>query len=167
MSTTYTTASTFTRTNARYLASKVAADLRQMRLFYGRPSDGEIDDYNAELVELLVGGYLNSVDYGFRRNNSWVVALSYSVKNGMLVTDDRAGRIPVGANVTSASWYSYLRYSDEWLKLTSSERARIKSLIPVKRSDASEPNVGGGNVWVEDKVYTSGGTTFKRRTLKS
>ena len=63
MSTTYTTSSTFTRTNARYLASKVAADLRQMRLFYGRPSDGEIDDYNTELIELLVGGYLDSVDY--------------------------------------------------------------------------------------------------------
>jgi len=167
MSTTYTTSSTFTRTNARYLASKVAADLRQMRLFYGRPSDSEIDDYNTELIELLVGGYLDSVDYGFRRNDSWVVALSYSVQNGTLVTDDRAGRVPVGANVAGTSWYSYLRPNDEWLELTSSERARIENLIPVKRSSASEPNVGNGNNWVEDKVYTSAGTSFKRRTLKS
>ena len=167
MSTTYTTASTFTRTNARYLASKVAADLRQMRLFYGRPTDTEIDGYNTELTELLVGGYLDSVDYGFRRSDSWVVALSYSVQNGTLVTDDRAGRVPVGANVAGASWYSFLRYSDQWFALTSSERARIENLIPVKRANASEPNVGSGNVWIEDKVYTSSGTSFKRRTLKS
>lgn len=33
-----TTTSTFTLTNARYLASKIAADLRQLRSFYGRPS---------------------------------------------------------------------------------------------------------------------------------
>ena len=167
MSSTYTTTSTFTRTHARYLASKVVADLRQMRLFYGRPSDADIDAYNDELTELLVGGYLESVDYGFRRNDSWVVALSYSVKNGTLISDDRAGRVPVGANIAGASWYSYLRYSDEWYELTDSGRAQIKKAIPIQRTNASEPNVGAGNVWHEDKVYTSGGTSFKRRTLKS
>ncbi len=167
MSTTYTTSSTFTRTHARYLASKVAADLRQMRLFYGRPSDTDIDDYVEELTELLVGGYLYSVDYGFRRDDCWVVALNYFVENGVLVADERAGRVPRGANVNGAGWYSHLRYSSKWLALSESERKRIENSIPIKRVTASEPQLGAGNVWVEDKTYTNGGTSIRRRTLKA
>lgn len=167
MSTTYTNSATFTRTHARYLASKVAADLRQMRIFYGQPSEAAIDDFVEELVELLVGGYLASVDYGLRRNGGWVVALSYTVRNGTLSSDDRAGRVPVGADVSGASWYSYLRHSDKWLGLTQAERDRIEATIPVKRTGASEPGLGSGNVWIEDKVYTNGGTSFTRRTLKA
>ena len=48
----YTTTSTFTRTHAIYLASKVAADLRQMQLFYGRPSNENIEAYIEELAIL-------------------------------------------------------------------------------------------------------------------
>jgi len=167
MSTTFTNSTSFTRTHARYLASKVAADLRQMRIFYAQPSDAAIDNFVIELTELLVGGYLASVDYGLRRNGGWVVALSYTVRNGTLSADDRAGRVPVGADVAGASWYSYLRHSDKWSGLTQSERDRIEATIPVKRTGASEPGMGSGNVWIEDKVYTSAGTSFTRRTLKA
>lgn len=48
-----TNSTTFTRTNARLIASKIAADLRQMRLFYGKPSAERVDEYVDELVELL------------------------------------------------------------------------------------------------------------------
>jgi len=167
MSTSYSYSTTFTRTNARYLASKVAADLRQMRLFYGRPFDAEIDDYVEELTELLVGGYLESVDYGFHRNDGWAVAVGYIVVNGTLTTDDRAGRVTPGLNIGGAVWYSFLRYSSKWHGLSQEERNRIKATIPVKRTNANEPTVGFGNFWVEDKVYTSGGTSFTRRTIRS
>lgn len=167
MSTTYTYSQSFTRTHARYLASKVAADLRQMRLFYGEPSDEKIDNFVEELVELLVGGYLDSVDYGFRRNDAWVVALHYKVRSdGTLDADDRAGRVPIGADISGASWYSYLRHNSAWSRLTQAERDRIESLIPVKRGHAGEPNVGSG-VWVQDRIYSSNGTSFTRLTLKS
>src|SRR5438132_1715499 len=96
MTTTFSTTSSFTRTHARYLASKIGADLRQMQLFYGQPSDDKIDDYMEEVVELLVGGYLDSVEYGFHRAWDWVIALRYIVRNGDLVTDDRSGRVTSG-----------------------------------------------------------------------
>jgi hypothetical protein len=38
MSQTYTTSTTFTITNARYLSSKVAADMHLCAQYYGRPS---------------------------------------------------------------------------------------------------------------------------------
>jgi hypothetical protein len=168
MSFSYTTTASFTRTHARELAAKVAADLRQMQVFYKEPTDQQINDFVEELVELLVGGYLASVDYGFRTNSGWVVALSYTVRSdGTLETNDRAGRVPVGANISGASWYSYLRKNSKWSNLTQSERDKIEALIPVKRSTANEPTVGFGNAWVEDKVYSSNGTSFTRRTLKS
>jgi len=168
MSSSYSFSTSFTRTHARYLASKVAADLRQLQFFYGRPNDIEIDDFIEELTELLVGGYLASVDYGFRQSDGWVVAVSYSVSaDGTLTADDSAGRAPVGADVSGAFWYSYLRYSATWSGLTQGERERIEDSIPVKRTNAEEPKIGSGNFWSQDKVYTSSGTSLTRRTIKS
>ncbi|HMO81166.1 MAG TPA: hypothetical protein PKA76_15375 [Pirellulaceae bacterium] len=166
MSRTYTYSESFTRTHARYLASKVAADLRQMRLFYGQPSDDQISNFVEELTELLAGGYLESVDYGFRRNDGWTVALHYKVlSDGTLDTDDRAGRVPIGADVSGASWYSFLRHSAKWSLLTQAERERIENSIPVKRGHSTEPIVGAG-IWSQDKIYSSNGTSFTRLTLK-
>jgi len=167
MSSSYSFSTSFTRTHARYLASKVAADLRQLKLFYGRPSDTQIDDYIEELTELLVGGYLASVDYGFRRDNGWVVAVSYTVlADGTFTTDDSAGRAPVGADVAGELWYSYLRHSSKWSGLTQREQEQIEESIPVKRTSADEPEVGEGNIWSQDKVYTSSGTSLTRRTIR-
>jgi Bacterial HORMA domain family 1 len=167
MSTSYTHSNTFTRTHARYLASKVAADLRQMQLFYGGPSDSDIEDYIEELTELLVGGYLSSVDYGFHGASGWAVALNYTVRSdGTLNTDDRAGRIPVGVNISGCRFYSYLRRSSKWWNLTQAERDKINESISIKRGGANEPKVGSG-VWVQDKIYSSNGTSFTRLTLKA
>lgn len=137
-------------------------------MFYGKPSDEQIEAYIVELTELLIGGHLASVDYGFRRSDGWVVALSYTVRaDGTIATDDRAGRVPVGGDVSNASWYSYLRYSSKWWEETQAQRDHIIASIPLSRGTSDEPEVGSGNVWVSDKVYTSNGTSFTRRTLKS
>src|SRR6266581_7444779 len=101
----FTYTATFTETQARYLASKVAADLRQLSFFYGRPREHEIDAYVQELAILLPGGYLDSIDYGFIINGGWVTALRYEVNSdGTLTTDDRAGRVPPNAALQNASW---------------------------------------------------------------
>ena len=84
MTQTYTTSETFTLTHAKYLASKVAADLLQMQMFYSSPSNEKINQYISELTTLLVHGYLESVDYGFRKDGKWVIQTSYSVKNGSI-----------------------------------------------------------------------------------
>ena len=134
MSYSYTQSTSFTRTHARELASKVAADLRQMQVFYKQPTDQQISNFVEELVELLVGGYLFSVDYGFRTNSEIVVALSYTVRSdGTLDTNDRAGRVPVGADISKAYWYSYLRRSTKWWDLSQSDRNKIEEAIPIKR----------------------------------
>ena len=162
MSTTFTMTASFTRTHARYLASKVAADLRQMQCFHGRPSDTEIEEYIAELTELIVGGYLASVEYGFQKDNGWVVALRYVVlSDGTLSQDERAGRVSPFTDVSGARWYSYLRHSDKWLSLSSSERQQVEKAIPVKRAGAPEPNTGTG-YWVPQKVYSTNGVGLTR-----
>jgi hypothetical protein len=45
MSSTYTTSETFTRTHARRLAAKVAADMHQCQRFYGHLTDTQIENY--------------------------------------------------------------------------------------------------------------------------
>lgn len=167
MSTTTRTAS-FTVTNARYLASKIAADLRQMQRLYGQPSDDLIGDYLLEIVILLSGGWLDEVSYGFWRNDSWVPpVLCYRVNAaGNLVSDSRSGGVIAGANIAGAAWYSHLTTTDGWSALSAEQREVIEMTIPISRVIGDEPGVSGG-YWEEgDRTYSSGGVGMVRRTLK-
>jgi hypothetical protein len=167
MTTTYTFSETFTRSNARYVASKVAADLRLLQRFYGRPTDAEIDAYTGELVELLLGGYVQRVTYGFKRGSTWVVALRYEARmDGTLEADDRAGRVTPGIDITGASFYSYLVYSHAWDLLDAAERARIEARLPVQRTGADEPSSSNGT-WVQDRSYSAGGSGVQRASFRA
>ena len=166
MSYSYTTSSTFTRTHARHIASKVAADLRQMQVFYERPFPSEIDAYLEELTELLALGYLDSVEYGFRRDGKFILSIGYTVaSDGTLVADDRAGRVPRGVNISGTTWYSYLRKNYKWWALKDVERDKIEQSLPVVREGHPEPQYGAG-IFTEDKVYSANGTGVRRRTFR-
>jgi hypothetical protein len=165
MTTTYTTSSTssFTLTHAKYLASKLASDLRQMQLFYGKPTDSEIAAYITEVVILLLGGYLATVSYGFKRHGQWILALKYDARaGGVLLPDDRAGRVRPGVDVHGSTWHSFLTYSLKFSHLLEVEQQRVKSQLPFQRGDGSEPTVSGA--WVSDKSYSSGTVSLQRNT---
>ena len=78
----FTESRTFTVTHARHMAAKVATDLKRMQRFYGQPGDATIADYEEEVIELLKGGYLRTVAYGFRFNDNWIEpTLHYTAKD--------------------------------------------------------------------------------------
>lgn len=159
-----TITNTFTVTNAEYLASKVAADLRQLKSFYTQPSEEKIDQYVKELVILLKGGYISSVDYGFTKSDSWVLAISYSVNpvTGQLV-DDSPGRVPAGKDISGASWGSFMRYSTKFENLSGAEQATVKSTLPFQRGGAADPQ--DGLYGLNDKTYSSGGQQINRKII--
>src|SRR5580704_9895966 len=108
---------TFTVTHARHLASKVSADLKRMQRFYGEPSDFSIAQYEEELIELLKAGYLGTLTVGYKKNGNWIKpTLRYTAKDlgDMQSADDDPGKIRPGADINSASFYSYLTYSAKW-----------------------------------------------------
>lgn len=161
----YTTTETWSRTHARYVAGKVAADLRQMQQAYGKPSDTDIENYGTELTELLAGGYVKEVTYGYRRDGAWVVALRYTADMyGNLTADDRSGRIPRGADISGATWYSFLTYSSKWDTLTPAQRETIERDLPFSRSSGVEPTVRTGG-WSPDKSYSAAGCGLRRATI--
>lgn len=166
---TFTTSSTFTRSNARELSSKVASDLGYFQILYDKPTDAEIADYDTELTELLAGGYVERVTYGFKRDDTWVAALRYEVKlDGSIQTDDLAGRIRsiMGKNVAGAAFTSSLLHSPKWNLLTEAQQAAIESSLPIKRVTRPEPSTGGA-YWAVDRSYSSGSGGVNRSTLKS
>lgn len=157
-----TTTSTFTRTNARYLASKIAADLRQLRSFYREPTEQQIDNLYEELVEMLAGGYVATYEAGFRKSNGQrVVSARYTVRSSGISTDDRAGGIYARADISGASWFTYMTYSNAWWELNDSARHAINDSVPIDRSPADEPTDGNG-YWESGRNYASGGTSTSR-----
>ncbi|MCK4553638.1 hypothetical protein KAU19_01585 [Candidatus Parcubacteria bacterium] len=161
----YTTSSTFTVTSTRYLASKVATDLRQMQLFYGRPLDYEITNYIEELVVLMLGGWLKSITYGFKRGGFWVIALEYKMFLGSIrATNDNAGRVKPGINTSGASWYNILSKSATFYNLTPFQRAQIEQSLPVKRTIGGAPQIRTNNL-IGDKYYSRDSGALQRRII--
>ena len=140
MSSTGTTASTFTRTNARHIASKVAADLRQMRLFYGEPSADRIDEFVTEFVEMLANKWMTSIEYGYKRDGDWVLSMKYTVRSDGTVSDSNAGRVPPGANVSGAHFTSFLVWTAAYDSASESDLDEL----PYRRVRGSEPGHGSG-----------------------
>jgi len=159
----------FTRTHAKYLASKVIADLYQCARLYGRPSTDDVPDYEAELVELLAGGFVNEYEFGFKHDGKRVVSWQYRVTvGGDLIgggTDDGAGGVYARAQVAGAEYFNFLSYSQKWFDLTSSDRDRIKEGLPISRAAGTLPADGNG-YWAQDRTYTSSGTSVARRTFR-
>lgn len=158
MSATFTSTKTFTITHARYITSKVAADLRQLQLFYGSPSDERIAAFAEEAAILLRDGYLERVDYGFKRIDAygterWVLLLRYTARNGIL-TDDHAGRVPPGVDVTGTRFSSFLAHSTKFLALPAAEQARIEADLPISRTTANESGFVVGT-WGAQRTYSS------------
>lgn len=169
MTTSYSATQSFTRTHAKYLASKVVTDLYQCSRLYGSPPTTEVTDYEAELVELLVGGYVAEYEFGFKKNGNRVVSWQYTVNSaGDLVgggTDDSAGGIYARAEVAGASHYNSLTYSTKWQILLQTEKDKVKANVPISRITGNLPADGSG-YWTADRKYSNGGTAVARRTFR-
>lgn len=168
MTSSLTASETFTRVHARYLASKVVADLHQCASIYGKPFQASIDGYRDELVEMLVHEYVDKYEFGFKKDNKRVVAWRYHVDtSGDLVggEDDRPGGIYARADVSAARYFNYMSYSSRWFALTSDDREQFREGLPFSRTSGSLPGDGNG-YWSTDRSYANGGRQLRRETFK-
>jgi hypothetical protein len=137
-----------------------------MRAFYDWPTADAITQYAEEAAILLNGRYLQSVEYGFRRNGNVVFALKYvAASDGTLQTDDRPGHVPFGLDVSGATGYSYLHYSYSFSRLGSVQQANIKASLPVNRWDGPTPEIGNG-YWAQSRSYSSNGEGVVRNIFR-
>ena len=162
-----TDTTTFTHAYAVHIAAKVATDLKRMQRFYGEPSDEWIQEFEAEIVEILRSGYLGKVTYGFQRDGRWIEpTLSYTARDlSGNATDDDPGRVRPGAQVGDASFNSYLTYNSAWDKLTPKQQADFERRLPFTRTAAPEPGANG--YWSGDLTYSAGGRALDRSSLRS
>ena len=145
-----TESSTFTITHARHMAAKVATDLKRMQRFYGSPSDSDIADYETEVTELLKAGYLGTVT-------------AQDLADG--ANDDDPGKLRASADISGATFYSYLTYSAAWDALNATDRDQFKKRMPYYRNSAAEPAVNG--YLIDDRTYSSGGRALNRSSVRS
>ena len=165
MSYTTTNTRTNTRTWAVYLASKVAADLKRCQRYYGEPTDEWIERYVAELTEFLVAGYLESLEYGFKKSDKRVVSLRYTVDAAGNLADDRSGGVYAYADTTGASWFSFASYSSAYFGLTPSQKDDFKKKLPFDRTPGNAPSDGNG-YWTPDRSYSQEGSGVRRQTFR-
>lgn len=165
MSYSFTTTKTITRTSSVYVASKIAADLRRLYMYYGKPLPTSIQEYCDEMTEMFIKGYVESVEYGFKRGNERIISLKYEVRFDGILSDNHSGRIYAKANITGAIFFSYMIYNNAWSNLSGSERAEFRANLPVQRSGGEEPADGAG-YWSNDRSYSSDGVGAQRQIFR-
>jgi hypothetical protein len=158
----------FTLTQAKYLASKVTADMRRCQQLYGYPSNASINDYGTELALLLRDGFVRTYEFGFVRlvDNERVLTWRYSVDScGDLASDDRPGRIIFGVDTSGANFRTYLSKSSKWDALTTAEQGVVLAGLPIQRIDAPEygSSLGG---WHSDLQYSASGVAMRRHNFR-
>jgi Bacterial HORMA domain family 1 len=166
-STTISETVTFSHSHAKHMAAKVATDLKRMQRFYGLPSDVDILKYEEEVIELLKGGYLKEVTYGFKRDGQFVEpSLRYTAKdlNGGAANDDDPGRLNIRADISGAKFYTYLTWSAKWYNLSAAEQDAFRKKLPFTRTHAEEPGVNG--YLCDDRTYSAGGWALNRKSVK-
>jgi len=162
----YTETRTFTMLHARYVTSKIAADLDLVRTYYLRPSVDEITAYAEEAAILLNERYLNTVEYGFKRDDKVIFSVKYIARSdGTLQADDRPGRIPAGMDISGTVWYSYLTYTSAYDRLSSVELASLKAKLPVPRFTSAAP-VSGSGYWEQSRSYSANGEGVVRNIFR-
>ncbi|MET3579955.1 hypothetical protein ABID19_002986 [Mesorhizobium robiniae] len=163
---TYTDTTTFTVTHAQHIAAKVATDLKRMQRFYGVPSDSKISEFEQEIVVMLKKKLVETVTYGFKRGDAWIEpTLRYTAQelSGVGGVDDDPGKIRPGADIASASFYSYMTFTSAYFALSTSEREALG--LPFIRGGAEQPGVSG--YFSDDRVYSAGGRALNRSTVRT
>ena len=163
---TVTATQTNTYVYARHIAAKVSADLKRLQRLYGidSPSDKDIDDYEEEMQKLLDAGYLDTVTYGYKRNNKWIVALKYEAIYGEVIGGDPGG-ISLERDIRDSYFTSFLSYSSKWSELPLSTQEQFESSLPFQRVNGDEPLPERG-LWVKDRSYAAGALGVRRSMIK-
>jgi hypothetical protein len=166
MTFTYTKTATFTIVHARYLASKVAADMHLCAQYYGKPAETRIREYAEELAQYLNAGYLQEYEFGYKKDGNRIVCWRYKVdSNGSLTTDDRAGRVVPYVDVTGAVFFNFLTQNFRFEKLSTAEQALFEAGLPLQRTGGEPPSDGSG-YWLSDRNYFSAGCGLTRQTFQ-
>jgi hypothetical protein len=162
----FTKTATFTIVHARYLASKVAADMHLCAQYYGNPSEPQIRNFSEELAQYLSAGYIKEYEFGYEKGRKRIVSWRYRIdSNGVLTADDRAGKVVPYANISGARFFNFLTQNSEFFDLSSDDQTRFEAELPVQRT-GSEPPSDGDGVWVSDRNYFSGGCGLNRQTFR-
>lgn len=163
---TRTASESFTLTHAKYLASKVTADMLRCMQNYERPALADINNYGTELALLLRDGYVAEYEFGFTKDNQRLLSWHYLVdSSGISSTDDRPGCIVSDVVVAGAAWFNQLNFSAAWVALPQGERDRIRAALPIQRVTEDGPKDGLG-YWANDLFYSASGVSLGRRTFR-
>ncbi len=157
----------FTITEARYIAAKIATDLNLLHALYSNPSIERAAQFAEEVALYLNARYLSSVEYGFKKDGVVVLSLKYTVRaDGSLVTDDRPGKIPSNLDRNGLVFYSYLRQSMNYYLLAEPVRNSFLATLPFQRTAGEEPKLSANGNWENTLSYSKNGEGVQRGVFR-
>ena len=72
----------------------------------------------------------------------------------------------MGENITGATFFNFLTFSDSWFRLSPPQRKAVEQKLPFIRADGTLPREVGG-YWTSDRTYAAGGVALERSVFRS
>lgn len=158
---------TFTIADAKYLASRIAHGLTLLRLYCGQLTPQKVQDLALEAAILMKFGLLANVKYGYQKDGNWIYAIGYSVNilGQVEATNGDPSIIDLPTNLDGAEWHSFLTRRRNQ-NLSREDLEQVEQLLPIKRSDGTEPGSVNG-YWTTDDSYCRNGIGLNRQQFRS
>lgn len=117
---------------------------------------------NIRRDDLAVSEY----EFGYKTDGKRIVTWRYKVdENGVLTTDERAGKVVQYVDVAGAHFFNCLTPHSRFQRLSSAEQASFEAALPFQRT-AGEPPSDGLGYWTSDRNCFSGGRRLSRETFQ-
>jgi len=134
----YSGTESFTVAHARKLAGKVSADMNQCRLFYGSPSEADIESYREELVAMLARKFVDRYEFGFKTaDDKRIVCWRYRVTVAGDLEGGRSGGLHAKADIRGANLFNFLWTNVAWWGLSEPGRMTVRAEHSVDAKAAS------------------------------
>lgn len=166
MTSSLTASSTFTIADAKYVTSKLGADLLNLHARYGRPDRSTVADFVLEAALALRAGYLETVDFGFKSGDHWILRLRYRAVSSGGLGDATPGALPRADDVADHPFHSFLCWNSKFTALTATEQRAFRDTLPIQRTSAAEPSTGAGT-YSGNAEYSRNGTGLSRDVFRA
>ena len=125
-----------------------------------------LEKYRTKLEELLIGGYVDRYQFGFKRDGQAVWSLRYVVGPDGSLTGTGNRRWCPGR--PECPWRDVLQLPNllgQLVRVSASARAAVERRLPFIRVVGTLPGEAGG-YWTSDRTYAAGGVALDRSAFR-
>jgi hypothetical protein len=153
---TRTRTDTISHSEVRYVMSKIASDLFQLRIFHGSFTEQYEDNLRDDLYQWLYSGYAEQIKIRYYKSSTAVVRfeIKYGIDRwGGISTDEDAGSIPY-IDLSKSRFEILVSTTSEWDNLAEQGKINFYDRLNLNWGFSRLKPIYQGGYWGNNRTYS-------------